>query len=691
MKKSSDVISHQDMKSILENAMKSGSHKELKMLIDDFNSYSTEAFLAIDSNKMKVLSSVEDLVSLNPEYEGQSVFVLSRISSSGSKVGSGVFYWNGGFEKTKHNGGTIISNTVPYDDDVSNFNDAIGEIDPSGNGCWISKNNYVTPSMFGGVPDDESVDNNKALQSFILCDNKEKVFDGMYHCDGELQTNTGSDGIQGVVFKGMGMNTGISIYGGEFTVFRPVNVKFENMKLYGSSVARPSSGLPNRSTSNNFFSLAFRNESQGDDAGVICDNVIIDVFKYRIGRINKDSYSSSITRCTFRDSTFKSKGDELNAKTCGGFRVQTSKDGNVDQQHTFDNLTVIVDDSYRSDIGLEIWTGNCIVGNCKIISPLRNGGYSGIVSGTGPLTRVVNNFVYGFGAGVEIGDTGLLGCQIISNNVFWGCSYGVTLTTSGQERNILVNSNVTIFDDEHIPRDGHLVAYRTKSPGSIISNNVAIHYKSIEGNGSPLDYNDPGYFAGTGMYFNTKDEFPQCSGNYFEGLEKGIVCDGLAKAVTVAGCTFSGVKYPLAGSGSPAWLFSNNIVKNFYALRNNNSISASNNMFYRSDDFEFLSGRPIEKAPWVQSTVSQNTKITGFGNNFNNVNGFCSVPDSFFPESGVGAGRPNLEIYDGMVINVSDTFSMDDIKANAVLVGEEVVGRMARSLNGTKIELITPS
>lgn len=68
-----------------------------------------------------------------------------------SDIGGGKFYWDSTKAKTDHNGGTVLSPTVPWSATIGDYLDGVGETDGSGVGVWVRTNvSYVTPEMFGG-------------------------------------------------------------------------------------------------------------------------------------------------------------------------------------------------------------------------------------------------------------------------------------------------------------------------------------------------------------------------------------------------------------------------------------------------------------------------------------------------------------------------------------------------------------
>lgn len=108
------------------------------------------------------VSDIVQLISVNSADDGKTVDVVSyhpgwQTAATGP-IGGDVFTFNASMPKSSHNGGTIISPTVPWDGTVSNLNSflgGVGETDPSGNGCWVRKGRGLegTTPQFGAKVD----------------------------------------------------------------------------------------------------------------------------------------------------------------------------------------------------------------------------------------------------------------------------------------------------------------------------------------------------------------------------------------------------------------------------------------------------------------------------------------------------------------------------------------------------------
>lgn len=103
-----------------------------------------------------------------------------------SDVGGGKFYWDSTKAKSDHNGGTVLSPTVPWSASIGDYLDGVGETDPEGSGCFVRNDvEYITPEMFGSLRDgsDDSASMNASIMS-----NTNTIF-GRYSYRGTLSVN----------------------------------------------------------------------------------------------------------------------------------------------------------------------------------------------------------------------------------------------------------------------------------------------------------------------------------------------------------------------------------------------------------------------------------------------------------------------------------------------------------------------
>ena len=118
------------------------------------------------------LGSVVDFVGLvgihNTRVRLKSWHNAYLSSNSGRPSGGGEFIYRTDVPKNKHNGGTVISPTVPYTT-ISAYLLGSGETDPTGTGCWVRDyNDSVNITWFGAIADGVT-DNSASLKSFRDC------------------------------------------------------------------------------------------------------------------------------------------------------------------------------------------------------------------------------------------------------------------------------------------------------------------------------------------------------------------------------------------------------------------------------------------------------------------------------------------------------------------------------------------
>lgn len=91
---------------------------------------------------------------------------------AGTRLGSGDFYWDPTVVRSSHNGGSIISPTVPWDGlstSIQGFLNGSGETNPSALGCFVIAQDYkqTSPEMFGFIPS-FSVANTASFQAAVF-------------------------------------------------------------------------------------------------------------------------------------------------------------------------------------------------------------------------------------------------------------------------------------------------------------------------------------------------------------------------------------------------------------------------------------------------------------------------------------------------------------------------------------------
>lgn len=135
-----------------------------------------------DEDCVIAVPSVTDLLALDTTSlpDGQIVRVLSVFAAypGGASAlslpmdvnGGGEFVWKASEPKASHNGGVVISSTVPWNGTVANlsaFLAGTGETNPAGQGCWLrAAGGPINPTWFGVIMDG-ATDNGVPLSEAI--------------------------------------------------------------------------------------------------------------------------------------------------------------------------------------------------------------------------------------------------------------------------------------------------------------------------------------------------------------------------------------------------------------------------------------------------------------------------------------------------------------------------------------------
>ncbi|UNM20913.1 hypothetical protein K0P33_05495 [Pseudomonas sp. ArH3a] len=101
-------------------------------------------------NYVATISTMRNLMLTTPAVDNVEYNLREYIS--GTSKGGGVFYWSAGTLKSKHNGGTIISPSVPFSGlqaALPAFLAGTGETNPTGSGCWIRRYDDLYGEFFG--------------------------------------------------------------------------------------------------------------------------------------------------------------------------------------------------------------------------------------------------------------------------------------------------------------------------------------------------------------------------------------------------------------------------------------------------------------------------------------------------------------------------------------------------------------
>lgn len=118
--------------------------------------------LTVDEG-ITIVDNVSDLVSISElSFSDKQGFRVTAYNpgweaSGGIPNGGGGFTYNASVSKSNHNGGTIISPTVPFSSPIADFLAGVGETDPGGSGCLVrneSSQEKVNIESFGAEPGD---------------------------------------------------------------------------------------------------------------------------------------------------------------------------------------------------------------------------------------------------------------------------------------------------------------------------------------------------------------------------------------------------------------------------------------------------------------------------------------------------------------------------------------------------------
>lgn len=121
------------------------------------------------------VDTVADLLAVSPAVNGEAWRVRSYFSGWASYLdepqGGGTFRWDSTRAKSEHNGGTIISPTVPFDGNTgsahTDFLNGTGETDGAGSGCWVRQINKVDVTDFGAQDRGFLADSTNGVQAAI--------------------------------------------------------------------------------------------------------------------------------------------------------------------------------------------------------------------------------------------------------------------------------------------------------------------------------------------------------------------------------------------------------------------------------------------------------------------------------------------------------------------------------------------
>jgi hypothetical protein len=338
-----------------------------------------------------------------------------------------------------------------------------------------------------------------------------------------------------------------------------------------------------------------------------------------------------------------------------GIRFRTGVDELEDGNCLIEGNNITIDNVVNEDVGIESWLGGSRIINNTVVAVNLKGGFSGIVLGVGESQTVVNNYVFGFDGGIEVGGSGK-GLHLIEGNVIKGCGFGISVSTTGGEESVRMIGNLVEFDDALRSDYGTTGALRIKCKSGIMMGNTLIHTDS---SAVPAwtDYTDTLSRQYRAIYTDTATEELIVSGNIIKNFSTGVQSAATGPLNTITGNIFDNVRFPVIDTGGiPKTSFTGNMVRNFDDIRNNGVFAATGNVFKRESDYAFASGRAIATAPFISSDAGENTLVYNINNQFENCQNTAWSSDAGYPASGTGYSRPKMEIQNGYTVlgNITD-------------------------------------
>lgn len=127
----------------------------------------------------------------------------SWAGAAAGPFGGGHFVWDSSKPKSAHNGGMVISPTVPWDGtqgSLSAFLAGTGETNPGGNGCFIRLAGPPTNVDWFGARGDGTTNDNASVNKAVASGAKGLVFSGRTYLISGISFTTG-DSVTGVHFE----------------------------------------------------------------------------------------------------------------------------------------------------------------------------------------------------------------------------------------------------------------------------------------------------------------------------------------------------------------------------------------------------------------------------------------------------------------------------------------------------------
>lgn len=300
-------------------------------------------------------------------------------------------------------------------------------------------------------------------------------------------------------------------------------------------------------------------------------------------------------------------------------------------------------------VGIESWIGGTRVIRNKITSLAKLGGFGGITFGLYPNQRAESNYVYGFSAGVEWGNTG--GLLHILDNTLIGCGTGLYDGTNGEELAPNATGNMIVQGPWGVTP---VRAVNIKSQNVDLSGCVAIYTE--DGN-----FNDDITITGTppagltAIYADTNNRTLTISGMRIFNYDIGLRAAATSGTNLLSLVKMYGVKYPISDSGgNPVNILSACEIRDFLTFRVNKTLDLTSSSLSRPTGGIFAAA--IGKVPaQFLDTGSPNTQFIYHSNILDGVASDPFTTNANMPDGG-GSGylRPKLAIIDGGVHRVKN-------------------------------------
>lgn len=367
--------------------------------------------------------------------------------------GGGEFVWDATRPKSSHNGGTIISPTVPWSGAKASLPDFLagtGETMPSGTGCFVRVFDVLTDVMFGVTQDgtDETAQHQRALNSLAVggtyrLTGASNITSLTGDVDSVTLDSTGTPYAQGGGFNLIGAGTGLLVTAPGWTVDR---VLFRDQRPALGSATVGSAGL------------WFERAGGVNDLDAAVKNCLFSKLETAIGG---KGINVKVTGCTFSYCKYFVDAYQIGALDFRGwviagqnrFHGRTFSGGSVAVRFTGTARTMQVQQNYFDDCekAFEGWLDRRSIFDSNIISGGFTTGYVVDVTG-GAYGRVSNNTLGSLGLSGGIRAANCTSLRLLSNDMDSVRQHGILLestTNSFVKNNIGTNIN-------NVPADGNV-------------------------------------------------------------------------------------------------------------------------------------------------------------------------------------------------------------------------------------------